>query len=170
MPERRRVGDLEVSHDFDYQRREWVVQRLGWAAMGLVVLGGLLGVFGEGPLSKATTFSPDGLVRVEYDRFLQYHNPCSLRVIVEGGVAEQGVVRLWLGRDYVDRLEIQQVAPEPTFMEAAPDGHVFVFRVTDPDRPVLLNFQFEPDRRGPLPGRIGLDGCEPARFRHFVYP
>lgn len=48
-----RVGDLELGQDLPFQRREWAVQRIAWAAMAAVLTAALLGLFGSGPVSDA---------------------------------------------------------------------------------------------------------------------
>jgi hypothetical protein len=171
MPNIPRVGDMEVKQDLEFQRREWVAQRVGWALMALVVLAGLLGLLGSGgPLSNASAHDEDGAVRVEYERFLHRHSPTTLRAHVAAGVAEKGEVRLWLDLEYLARGELQRVTPEPARVEAGPDRHTFVFRMADADRPTTVTFHFEADRPGPLAGRVGAGDREPARFRQFVYP
>lgn len=49
----RRVGELEIEEDLDFQRRMWRLQQIGWALLVLVVVAALLGLFGKGPLSRA---------------------------------------------------------------------------------------------------------------------
>jgi hypothetical protein len=40
-------------------------------------------------------------------------------------------VRVWLGLDYVKRVQIDAIHPRPEHAEAGPDRNVFVFRLTD---------------------------------------
>jgi hypothetical protein len=42
----KRIGDVEINQDLDFQRRCWTVQRIGWIVMAVLVLSALLGVFG----------------------------------------------------------------------------------------------------------------------------
>lgn len=66
MAEHARKGGLEVSQDLNFQRREWVVQRVGWVVMAVLLVAALLGLFGPGPLSKSIAGSASGPVRAEY--------------------------------------------------------------------------------------------------------
>ncbi|MDQ6718742.1 MAG: hypothetical protein M3Z17_10420 [Gemmatimonadota bacterium] len=43
---------LGIAEDMNFQRRTWMVQRVGWAIMILVCIAALFGVFGKGPLSN----------------------------------------------------------------------------------------------------------------------
>jgi hypothetical protein len=81
MAEVQRAGDLELNQDLRFQRRMWAVQRIGWAVMALVVLAGLLGLFGPGPLSSATAGKEEGPLLVEgYERFVRFRIPTTLQV------------------------------------------------------------------------------------------
>ena len=60
---------LELHQDPRFTRRIAAIQRAGWVVMGLVIAAALLGLFGAGPLSRATAEAADGTLRLEYDRF-----------------------------------------------------------------------------------------------------
>jgi hypothetical protein len=58
---------MEIETDLEFQRRVWRVPRVGWLIIGAAVVAALLGLFGTGPLSRAST--DGGGLTVEYDRF-----------------------------------------------------------------------------------------------------
>jgi hypothetical protein len=173
-PTIRRVGDLEVDQDLEFQRREWLAERIGWAVMALLVLAALLGLFGTGPLTRATAGDRAGPLWIEYERFNRLLAPSTLRVHLGAGAALGGEARVWLDRRYLESIQLQRVMPQPDGVEAAPDRMVFVFRVAEPDQPTAITFSFKPEHVGSLPGRAGLAGAapsdQPLRFRQFVYP
>ena len=170
MPNIPRVGDLEIKQDLDYQRREWICQRVGWVVMALVVFAALAGLLGTGPLSKTSATSSDGSLRVEFNRFLHYHNPDMLKVYLAGGVARNGELRVWLDRSYLDAIEIEKTSPEPVRVEIGEDRHIYVFPVADPSQPTVVVFHFQADQRLTLSGRVGVADKEAAEFSQFVYP
>jgi hypothetical protein len=170
MPNLPRVGDLEIEHDMDFQRREWKIQRAGWAFMVLVIIAALLGLLGHGPLSRTSASDPDGVLTVEYERFVHYHKPLTLRFHISGTATNKDDLRLWVDRSYLDALDIHSITPEPERVEAGVDRHLFVFRVLDRDRPTGIVFHGEMDRVGSVQGAAGVADREPARFRQFVYP
>jgi hypothetical protein len=174
-PGPRTGGGLEIDEDLPFQRREWVAERVGWAAMALLVLAALLGLFGTGPLASATAGNPAGPLWIEYERFNRLLAPATLRVHLGAGAARGGEARVWLDRRYLESVQLQRVTPQPDGVEAAPDRMVFVFRMAEPDQPTTITFSFKPERFGSLPGRAGLAGAgappdRPLRFRQFVYP
>jgi len=46
----------------EFQRRSWIVQRIGWAIFALVILLAALGLFGDGVLSDAQAGQKEGAV------------------------------------------------------------------------------------------------------------
>ncbi len=168
MSETRRVGDLEIGQDLGFQRRQWAIQRVAWVVMALVVVAGLLGLLGEGPLSRASAEA--GPVEVEYPRFERKRSPMELRVTVAGGTAEQGRVQLWLDQDFLDRVQIERVSPEPEQVLAGADRTTYVFLVDEPSHPAILTFALEHDTFGAPTASLGLVGGPAVEFTQIIYP
>ena len=164
-----RVGDLEIGQDLEFQRREWTIQRIGWAAMALIGLAALLGLFGSGPLSNAAVGDGDPL-RLAYARFDRKRSPSDLRLEIAAGTAQEGQVRLWLDRAYLAGLELQQILPEPDQAQASGDRTVYVFQVGDPNQATEVIFQVEHNTFGLKTGRVGLVDGPGLEFRQLVYP
>lgn len=161
---------LEINQDLDLQRREWQWQRVGWAAMIVLLAAALLGLLGPGLLSYRNASALDGSLRMEYQGFLHYHHPQTLRIHIAAGMAEGARLRLWLDREYLESIEIQKVTPEPESVEAGRDRRTYVFRVADSAKPTTITFFFEADTWGSLAGQIALDNREALFFHQFVYP
>ena len=163
-----RVGDLEVGQDLKFQRRQWTIQRVSWIVMVVVVIAGLLGLLGSGPLSDAS--AEDGPLQLDYGRFERKRKPTQLRIQVAAGTAQEGQFMLWLDEQYLQRVEIQNISPEPEQFQAGSDRTVYVFQVSDPSQPANVSFDIEPIAFGTFKGRLGLvDGPE-IEFTQFVYP
>jgi hypothetical protein len=170
MAEITRVGDLEIDQDLDFQHRSWMVQRVGWIVMPLIVLAALLGLLGPGPLSSATVGSEAGSLWLEYDRFGHYQGPMTLRFHLGVGSAPEGMARLRLNQDYVEKIQIEQVTPEPERVEMASDGLIYTFQVAKPNQDMIITFHLRPNNFGPLTGQIGLAEAQSLRFSQFIYP
>ena len=82
----KRVESLEVEDLPSFQRKEWRIQRIGWVAWALVLLAGMLGLIGSGPLSSTSSSATDESLTVRYDRFLHYHQPTTFEVTLHPGV------------------------------------------------------------------------------------
>ncbi|MGH7964579.1 MAG: hypothetical protein ACRERD_22680 [Candidatus Binatia bacterium] len=170
MADIRRVGDLELNQDLDFQHRSWIVQRIGWAVMALVVLAALLGLLGPGPLSSTVVGIRGAPLWGEYDRFAHYQAPTQLRIHLQLGTQREGEARVWLDRNYLDSVQVKNVIPQPDSVEAGPDRLIYTFRVSEPSQPAIVTFYLEPEQIGPLSGRVGLDRGQSLSFRQFIYP
>jgi hypothetical protein len=162
-----RVGDLEIVQDLAHQKREWRFERAGWAVLAVLVALALLGLFGDGPLSERTLASADGQLRIEYDRFLRREAPATLRVHVAARPSTE--VRVWLGRDYLERVNRREISPLPQRVEEGPARHEYVFRLASADTPLTVVFRLTPESIGTLLGQIGI-GEARLEFSQFVYP
>lgn len=163
----RRVDGLELDQDLAFQRREWVAERVGWFAIAALLVAALLGVFGTGPFSSAS--SGGALVRIDYERFGRRLAPVELRIRLGEDASQGGVARMWIAHDYLDSVHLEGITPEPDATEARADRIVFAFAVAD-GGPGTVAFHMRPDSFGVLSGRVGVvDGPE-LRFWQFIYP
>ena len=111
MPGLRRIGDLELEEDIGFQRRDWLLRRIAWAVLALVFLAALLGIFGNGILSKAT-LGDDGMpLQVEYERFGRHKAPMDLKMRLGPEAVQEGKVRLWLERSYLNTMQVETIVP-----------------------------------------------------------
>lgn len=166
----RRVGDLEVDQDLDFERAVWVVQRVGWAAMTLVLVAALAGLLGPGPASWTKAEAPDGDLVAEYHRFVRANGPTDLEVSLGRAAVRDGRVRLWLDRAYLGGAEIERVTPEPESVEVGPDRLVYVFAVSRGGQAARVSFALSPRTAGPWDARLGVEDGADLAFRQFVYP
>lgn len=162
-----RVGSLEVAEDPAFQHRSWRIQRIGWLVMALLVLGALGGVFGAGPLSRATEESAE--LSVEYPRFARLQAPVRLTLRFPAQAARNGEVRLWLERRYVEKAKLERVVPQPREVEASPERLTYVFAVAGGEGLAAATFHLEFDTFGLVEGRAGT-GSRVLSFRQLVYP
>lgn len=166
----KRVGDLELGQDLTYQRRKWIVERVGWGAMALIILGALIGLFGTGPFSSAKATAVDAPLSVEYDRFGRLMSPLQLRVRIGAGAVQDDEIRLWLDQAYLERVRIQHITPEPSRVEIGPERYVYVFQAVEDNIPTVLTFHMETQKFGLIRARMGLAGKQTLEFTQFIYP
>lgn len=166
-----RVDGFQIEHDPSFHRRAWVVQRIGWALMALVLVAAVLGLLGSGPLSEATADVP-GVMRVEYPRFAQSQTPGRLTVHLEPGAVTAPSVSLGIDRQYLERWKIESVVPPPRRVHQADERLVYEFEVAGPGRPLTLVLLLEAQQVGVMTGRVILEGDPGASavFRQVVYP
>lgn len=160
---------FDLSQNLRFQRRSWIVQRVGRALMALAVLAALLGLLGPGPLSKASAGEEERL-EVEYDRFLRQQGENRLTVKLGPGSAPGEEARVWLDARYMQDNELQAVVPEPERVEATEERVVLVFALARPGAGLEAVVDLQPRAIGPVRGAIGVAGGPTARIAQFVYP
>ena len=161
---------IQIEEDLTFQRHQMRFERIGWAAMALLLAAALLGLLGNGPLSTATAGDDGDPIRVRYGRLDRNSNPTSFTIFLAPEAAPEGQARIWLGREWASGLLVESVVPEPESVEVAPDRIVYTFAVQPGSGTVKIVFNLEYDGWGWLTGEIGLDGGASQTFRQLVYP
>jgi hypothetical protein len=157
-------GEVSSSEAFAFQKLSWRIERTAWLVMTVVVLAGLLGLFGGGPLS-ARELRDDGIV-LRYDAVARLGAPTVLDVQLE---PTSGDARLALGADYVASIELDGVWPTPERVESA-DGWTTLTFASRGEAPVHVRVWLSPTRPGLLDGRLRREGGAALGFRQLVYP
>jgi hypothetical protein len=143
---------------------------VGWVVWAGIVGAALAGLLGTGPLSHARSSATDESISVSYDRFLHYHQPTVLEVLVHGLEGDGGRIQLKLNRSFLDRIQIIRIEPEPEERKLASDGVVYLFSHDGALDVGKVQFHYEFEDFGPSSGRIQLVGRDSASFQQFVYP
>jgi hypothetical protein len=170
MAERQRIGDLEIYQDLRFQEREWKVQRIGWAVMLLIVLLALLGLFGTGPISTGSAESDDGAIQAGYERFIRHDGRTTFTLEVDGSQARNGEIQLWVSRDYLDAIQVEQITPQPADTIAAGDRLIYTFLVDDPASALTVTFSLRPQDMLRLSGDAGLVDGPAVSWNQLSYP
>ena len=165
-----RIGDLQVGQDLEFQRREWVVERIGWGLMALLVIAALFGLLGGGPLSQATAGGEGGPFQVQYGRFVRHRAPTDMEITLQPGAVQEDKARVWVDREWLDTIDLQSVLPEPDSMQAGGDRLIYVFELDEPGAPASIKFDYMPVKYGARIVSVGLDGGESVSFNQVVYP
>jgi hypothetical protein len=143
---------LEIEEDLNFQRKEWLGQRIGMALLFGFVVAAFLGATGMGgPLARAEARDPGGALRVEYERFVRRGAHATARVHVR---AASGAVRLWVSAPYLEHVRIESVAPEPETVAVDADRHVYSIRTGSGD--VTITLDIEHQAAGRLDAQVGL--------------
>jgi hypothetical protein len=164
----RKARSLQIDEDLRFQRRDWVVQRIGWGALALLLLAALLGVTGSGPLSHASKSDGQGL-SVEYERVVRHGARTALVIEVTPGTLAGEEARITMERDYLAAYDVQSMVPEPDRTEVANGVVTFVFDVT-PRAALKWRLSLEPDEIGRHGTRVRLDDGPPVDIRQFTLP
>ena len=170
MPDLERISGIDINEDIDYQWREWRAQRIAWVFFGMVLLAALLGLFGQGPLSKRRIGEPDSPLSMEFEQIDRYQAPTDMTIFVGPNVAQGDIIRLSFNKEFMERVEVQHFIPEPESSAAGPEVVTYGFRVSDPGQPVEVRLDFQHEKAGLARGEVRLEGGDALRFDSFVFP
>jgi hypothetical protein len=163
-------SDLRVEADLAYQHRTWRMQRVGWLAFILVIVGALAGLFGSGPLSSTSAGTPAEGLRIEYERFARLNAPTTIVVRADHRLARGDEIGIVLSGDAVRAVELQSTTPPVDGASVSPDGVILRFRADKQPGELTLVLHASPRQAGRLSLRIGLVGGPTHSFRQWVYP
>jgi hypothetical protein len=107
---------------------------------------------------------------LEYSRFGRFRARLTLRVHLGSNAGQQGPVRIWLSRKYLESVQIEQVSPQPAQVEAGSERLTYVFTVSDPSRATAVTFALKTEQIGRQRGCVGLVNGPTLCFRQFIYP
>src|SRR5690606_26965575 len=122
-----------------------------------------------GVLGSASAVTPDGSLSLRYDRFWRQQSPTELRLEVSPPVSGSRL-RIWISREYIERVNISQIMPAPESVEISSDRVVLEFSVGDSPERVPIMLRIEPLVPWRTPGRLGIDGGGGLSFAQFIYP
>jgi hypothetical protein len=162
-PKHQPTSILPASRSF--QRREWLLQRIGWAAISLVLVAGLSGLFGGGPLAGRTAAN-DGLA-MEYEGLTRRGSPTTWTLTPRSAPAN-GRYEISLQAHWARHFRIHAIQPEPDSTRLEGSYWVYEFRARSAGTPIT--FHVEAENAGPFEGAIRLDDAAPLQVRQFVYP
>ena len=150
----------------EFHRREWRIQRVGWAFIAAFLLLALAGLFGGGPLSHARSGGDeDG--SIEYERFTRSGAPTTL-TITPAAAAGRGVKSVAMSASYLQAFRIEQVLPQPSGMRRDAERFVYEFASSSPNAPIV--FLLHPDALGRHTATVVIDAGQPLTLSKFTYP
>jgi hypothetical protein len=161
---------LELKQNLDFERRSWTVERVSWVVIAVVTVAALAGLLGPGPLSHTTTGEPSGQLWLEYSRFGRLRAPSTLRVHVTANAGQPTPLRVWLSRNYLERVQVEQVTPQPEQVEAGPEQLTYAFPIAESSRSTAITLSLKMDRFGRQRGCIGMVDGPSLCFQQFIYP
>lgn len=167
MPDQMSLHDID---EIGFQRKEWMVQRVAWGVMAVVVLAALAGFFGAGPVSHTTTETADGSLEIEYDRFVRHEARSSMELSVSPSAVQDGKATLYLSRALVDRWRVEHVTPAPSTESSSSDWVILEYEVLGTTTP-RIELHYRGDGLGRAEGsiRVGEDG-EQLEVSQWIHP
>jgi hypothetical protein len=154
-----------IRENMAFQRRTWIIQRVGWLALAAIAIAALLGLFGGGALSKRVATGPG--TSIEYERFERYSRVASFTIRFTDGQRTER--RLHLNSAFQRSFDIASILPTPTRSETTADGLVLTFAAAPPVTGQVVIWA-NPRDYGSLELSARVDDNPPLNLRIFIYP
>lgn len=154
-------GDLEINEDLAFQRRSWVVERVGWCLMGVVVIAAVAGLFGPG-LPPAARAAGEG-VESEIAPIARVGQRVTLEIALTA-VGPRGAA-LWIDRGWLHEVELESIMPEPARMYG--DAERLYLGLEGSSH---LSIAYRPREWGRARGAVAVGDGRPAHFEQLVLP
>lgn len=120
-------NEVAVGEDLDFQRRWWRFEKITWAVFGVLLLLTILGVFGRGPVAKASKSSLDANLQLKYDRIQRTGTPSDLDIEFGPSAIHNGQIRLFLSESIITKLGALRISPQPLKSEVGSGGVTYTF-------------------------------------------
>ena len=169
-------ADLKGQFDPRFNLWEWRIQRMGWVLIALFLLAALVGLFGGGVLSNATARDEgDGYeLALGYPRFGRAESTLQLDLQVTAPGQSADEVSAKLSGQFVEKVTITSISPEPDSSAAEGDTVVYTWQVEEWSEPLVVRFEYESRDWRMLSGTFEVDaGSEPlgqVAFEQFLFP
>jgi hypothetical protein len=161
------VSGIQLPQDLAFTRRDWRAQHIGQVGMALVVAAALAGALGRGPLAHARAEAPG--LGVAYERVVRHGAGAELSIDVDPALATDGVVQIAVDGDYLETMQIDQLAPEPE--RVVVDGERLVADVAvAPGERGRVRIDLTPRGMGPKRAEISVVGGGSVQLKQLVLP
>jgi hypothetical protein len=169
MPRTKKVGDLQINEDMEFQERSWVVQRIGWLIFILLILLAALGIFGNGMLSSAQAGQEQDALWVEYPRFERFEHEFKVTVHSNVSTSTETEIRILVDQRYLEGIKVNRISPAPDREIKEQNGIAYVFQATG-NSPFSADFYMIARKAGSHSGRFELQSGDAVGFSQFIFP
>jgi len=163
--ERSHLPDLERALPFHH--KEWIFQRLGWAALGLFLAAAACWLLGPGGFFRAA--AGQNSFRVAYDRFGRREADLDFAAACRPP-AGGSTVRLAFSAGCLHDAEIKWMRPQPDTSVAGEQGGItYIFRRDPGAGEIEIAWSLKPQFAGPRACHLASEGAS-ADFRQWIWP
>lgn len=152
---------LELDEHLKLHEKGWVIQRVGWIIMLLLVLAGAMGVFGSGIVSKQSPVI--GGITVEYERFFRYE--AEMKILVQSSA--EPVTSISFPQTYLKDFRIVRFVPDPHHNQSTPEDVVYFFQGGQNQ---IVSAYLIPKDYGSVKGQMKVNQRHVIHLAHFIYP
>ena len=170
----RSTARFERSQEFDSVIRHQLARYGVWALLSLLAMTSVLWVLARGPVS--TKHLQSGALGASYSGTGRVGHPLTLaltvgdrRAIQRGEPARASTREVRFNREYLNRLTVLKVTPQPLEIRNEGNQVAYIFRAVSLAQQ-KLKFDLEFERMGIYSGWVSLNSGETLELRQWIYP
>lgn len=160
---------VELEHVTLEQPLEWRFERIGWVVIGVLLLLGLAGAFGDGALASASAASTDQKAVAQYARIVRLRAPATIALEIAAGTTGDSASVVSFDAGLLSGFDVQRVTPLPIQSRASDQRTDFIFVRADARHPLKVVFIMLPTSLGSRRGTVETSHG-PIEFSQFVLP
>jgi hypothetical protein len=161
-------GAIAVGENLEFQRKWWRFERFVWLVFLAVLLCDLLGLFGRGWLANAQKETPDGELRLKYERIARASTPSIMTLDFGPAAIVGGRIKVYVSDSIIKPLGAQRIAPQPELSTIGNGGITYTFAASE--SPASVQIELEPSFPGLHHFRIQPVGSTPIEADILVVP
>ncbi|GEP07832.1 hypothetical protein [Methylobacterium oxalidis] len=159
--------EIQLEANPGFERRWNHVQTALQCLIALFVSAGLVGLFGQGWLARATKAFDRAPLQVHYERLLRANAPTEVRVTVASPLPSE-TLQIGVGSELLEHASINSTQPRAASIDATASGVTYSFRL-GPDRQGAITFKLAPRRIGWIVAQLSSQG-EQLDLPLLIYP
>jgi hypothetical protein len=157
----RAENSLQIDEDLNLHIKGWIFQRVGWALMLIFLICALLGLFGDGILSKRELVVEGSTIH--YERFSRYDNKSQLEILSQH---RDGKIEVVMPPVFAASFEVENVVPEPAKQKMANGSMVYEF---EGEGTAQLTFFLNSRQAGSVNGTIQVNDTG-FELKQYIFP
>jgi len=162
-----RQADIDIGYDYRFEHAWGRFERYVWLGFCILLGGGLLGIFGRGPLNEVTRTYADG-TSIKYERVVRFKSPTLIQFNVP---AENGLVTIQPDKAATEKLGLQQTFPQPSQSLGSAEVGPLEFKAQAADaQKIFVQLSMQPSSLGPVKSTYRINGQETVQIDQFIVP
>jgi hypothetical protein len=156
-----------IREDMAFQRRSWLLERIGWSLLSIVLIAAIAGLFFHGPASYTRVHNADNSLSVHYERFA--HKTAMTYFTIRVAAPVSGEIPIRLSPAFTEAHNIESMQPPPVRASGGTYGLEFVFTRSGAGD-VAVHIAARPKRFGTMSLTLEAEGRGALKVFQLIYP
>ncbi|HYF71126.1 MAG TPA: hypothetical protein VD884_23520 [Ohtaekwangia sp.] len=152
---------LEIDEDINLHVKGWIIQRVGWFIILILLVCAAIGLFGTGVLSEKTLIKEGSVIT--YEQFNRRENETHVEIVAR---EVSGNVLIHLPHGYLQSHDLKKITPEPAEYKSVNGSLLLVFPT---EQQAFITLDIEPKEVGQMNNIITINQLD-FGINEFIFP